>query len=318
MGEQLVISGVDMPVHTELSVYDQFWTFMYDRQMVWYKRFKISQPAPWTDDPILRQYKFTNVYRELDRGTIYLLDNIIGSEDVQGPAIDQVFNTIMYRMFNRIETWEAIKKYQIPWKRGNMHKHLRALADHGRAIYTDAHMVCAYEGFPGDNKLDRIMWAFDQMAPEMPDIFNMIITSKSLGPIHKRLTEFKGLGPFLAYEIAVDISYAPWNNLSEDEWVNPGPGCQRGLRKIFPDMALKDCAWMIKVLRQAQTKEFARLGLPFMEIAYKGRELTLRNIEHCLCEFFKYAKALDGSGRPRNTFRPIAMIGQEDHERLKG
>ena len=33
-------------------------------------------PAPWTDDRILRDYYFTNVYRELDKTTVWFRENV--------------------------------------------------------------------------------------------------------------------------------------------------------------------------------------------------------------------------------------------------
>lgn len=301
---------------------DMYWSFIFDRHIVWYKRFILQQKAPWTKDPILLNYKFTNVYRELDKGTVFLLHNI-----VNGPhsEMEEVFNIIVYRMFNRIDTYESTGFLEITgvpteyhWDKQVSFNIWRNRQNAGLSLYTDAHMVCAYEHFPGADKLERFEYIFDGVFKGLPSLMNIIKKSKSLETIHKALMKFPGIGPFLAYEIAVDISYCEWNNHGEDEWANPGPGCQRGLKKIFPNLKTGDCTWMITVLRQAQKKEFKRLGLPFEDIAYKGRELTLRNIEHCLCEFSKMEKALTGTGRPRNRFKAKSLVGSAVFKELKG
>lgn len=322
------IPGMDAPVALHTANYDMFWKFIYTRQMIWYKRFILQQPAPWTDDPILRDYKFTNVYRELDRNSLYSIDNIVGIPGattkgsplrVYAPIDEQVLRIIIFRLFNRIWTYNLIAHLDgFPWKRVDAYKILRMAADKGEAIYTDAHITCAYAGFPGETKLERVMYIFDEAQKRMPALMRVISRAKSLEHIHQFLSNFKGLGPFLAYEVCGDIAYAPWNNIGEDEWANPGPGCQRGLRRLFPDLNPKSCVWLIKVLREAQDQEFSRLNLPFASIAYKGKPLTLRAIENCCCEFSKYMKAHEGSGRPRNKFRPIAKIGAADFTRLKG
>lgn len=302
------------------EVLDLFWKFIFERHMVWYKRFILNHKAPWTKDKIMLDYKFTNVYRELDRGTIYLLDNIVG----QFSPMEQVFNIIVYRMFNRIETWEATgflhihDLRSISWDKVPSFRIWRNRMEAGLPLYTDAHMVCAYEHFPGADKLARFEYIFDGVTTVLPTLMKIIRTAKTLQTVHKALTQIPGIGPFLAYEIAVDITYCDWNNLGEDEWVNPGPGSQRGLRMMFPDLKANDCTWMLRVLRQAQANEFKRLGLPFETIAYLGRDLTLRNIEHCTCEFQKYYKALTGTGRPRNKFVPKSKFGSVDFKRLKG
>lgn len=305
---------------------DLFWKFIFERHMIWYKRFRLEQPAPWTDDPILKEYKFTNVYRELDRGTLFLIDNILG----KGCPMEDVFNIIIYRMFNRISTYKLVGYQHIYNDNGNTKSHnpvwahdrcfeiWRKSMEDGQPLYTDAHMVCAYEHFPGKDKLERFEYIFKGVFDGLPVLMNIIKKAKSLEVIHKALTKFPGIGPFLAYEIAVDISYADWNNLSEDEWVNPGPGCQRGLKFIFEGLPTSECEMMIRVLRQAQKREFKRLNLPFDSIAYLGRDLTLRNIEHCCCEGFKYFKALNGTGRPRNKFTVKAKPGTKTFNRLKG
>ena len=37
---------------------DMLFNMMYNRQMIWKRRFISNQPAPWTDDEILSKYKF--------------------------------------------------------------------------------------------------------------------------------------------------------------------------------------------------------------------------------------------------------------------
>ena len=306
---------------------DAFWKFIFDRHMIWYKRFKLNQQPPWTEDPHMSTFKFTNVYRELDRGTIYLLDNILGNEELT--EVEQVFNIIFYRMFNRIETYEAAGAQQLVnsvknpgslvWvNRKSTWETLGTIYNNDKPLWTDAHMVCAYEHFPGDNKFERFQYIFKEVLKALPELFQTVKTAKSLGTIHKALIAIPGIGPFNAYEIEVDISYAKWNNLSEDEWVNPGPGCQRGLKNLFPGIKPNECTQMIHVLRQVQVEEFTRLKLPFAEIAYQGKELTLRNIEHCLCEYHKIWKVRNEKGRPRNKFTARAVTGSADFKRLRG
>lgn len=302
--------------------FDMYWQFIFERHLIWHKRFVQAQPSPWTKDWVLREFKFTNVYRELDRGTLFLLDHIINNDR---QPMEQVFNIIVYRMFNRIETWEEtgflrLRRHGglVDWDKETAFAKWRHMQKSGRALYTDAHMVCAYEHFPGKDKLERFEYIFEGITKGLPVLMKLIRHAQSLEPIWRALTKFPGIGPFLAYEIVVDISYCDWNALHENEWVNPGPGCQRGLRKMFPSIRPSECGAMIKALRDVQDKEFTRMGLNFSEIAYKGRPLTLRNIEHCCCEFFKYVKAIEGSGRPRNRFRPKAQKGNEDFSRLLG
>lgn len=322
MADTLLGSLTSKGIVVNQKYLDLFWSFIQERHMVWYRRFVIGQKAPWTTNPVMLTYKFTNVYRELDRGTIFLLDNILG----HGTEMEQVFNIIVYRMFNRIDTWKATGFLEIRdegtsganWEKQTSFILWRNRKDAGLSLYTDATIVCAYAQFPGRDKLERFEYIFDHAFAGLVSLMKIIRKAKSLETVHKALTMLPGIGPFLAYEMAVDISYADWNNLGEDEWVNPGPGSQSGLKKMFPGLKTSDCTWMLRVLRQAQRREFQRLGLPFFDIAYQGKELTLRNIEHCTCELQKFIKAIEGTGRPRNKFVARSKRGSEDFNRLKG
>ena len=57
-------------------VYDTFWRFAAERQEVFFRRLGGSSP-PWTKDPILDRFKFTNAYRASDRVSQYLIRNVI-------------------------------------------------------------------------------------------------------------------------------------------------------------------------------------------------------------------------------------------------
>lgn len=78
-----------------------FFKFIYDRQEVWYKRNVLKQSAPWTQDDVLGQFRFCNVYRELDGGTLaisqYLTDSSLAPQQ-------KLFNIIAYCFFNRRDT----------------------------------------------------------------------------------------------------------------------------------------------------------------------------------------------------------------------
>ena len=58
------------------EIYDLYWYFACERQNIFLKKLN-NLPAPWTDDEILRTYKFCNSYRVNDRVSQYLLKNVI-------------------------------------------------------------------------------------------------------------------------------------------------------------------------------------------------------------------------------------------------
>lgn len=88
------------------AVYDAYWHFAAERQEIFERRRK-RLPPPWTDDPVLLTNKFTNVYRASDRISQYLIRNVIYTPTLFD-ADDIVFRILLFKIFNKIETWELL------------------------------------------------------------------------------------------------------------------------------------------------------------------------------------------------------------------
>ena len=70
-----------------------------------YLRRRAGQPRPWTQDPVLRDYKITNVFRELDKTTVHLRDLVrepLRDHSLVLPA------TVLYRWFTLISSGNTI------------------------------------------------------------------------------------------------------------------------------------------------------------------------------------------------------------------
>jgi hypothetical protein len=89
------------------KVFDTYWKFAAERQAIFVRRLQ-DLPRPWTSDPVLQTYKFTNAYRASDRTSQYLIRRIIYSK---GGAIEDVlFRTLLFKLFNKAETWELLTR----------------------------------------------------------------------------------------------------------------------------------------------------------------------------------------------------------------
>lgn len=89
-------------------VYETYWKFAVKRQEIFFNRME-DKVFPWTDDEILKTYKFTNAYRASDRVSQYLIKNVIYSEGNYTPE-DKCFRILLFKLFNKIETWEFLEK----------------------------------------------------------------------------------------------------------------------------------------------------------------------------------------------------------------
>lgn len=280
--------------------YDRYWAYIYERQLIWHKRYQLKFPPPWTIDSVLGSFAFTNVYRELDRGTLYYFDKVLpllnNMRDDRGFTERALLvGTILYRFFNRWQTWEeviapALKQHGFDWDK--IEEGLRLYKDGGEPVFTSAHMVCAYHTSPGSDKINKVIRFLRHIDAEAGSLLTCLRHAGSPFEAWRQLTLMQGIGPFNAYEVYSDFMYTPgFLPYQEDDWANAGPGAQRGLKLIWPGR--KDWTKEMYQLRDEQQEAFARLGLPFERIALKNgdgsvRWLTMRNVEHNLCEYFKY------------------------------
>lgn len=106
-----VIGDRSLPVS---PVLDTLFYFMSERHQVFLRRTE-GDERPWTEDATLGRYPFTNVFRVYDRTTQYILRHVIGegSQDLT----ESCFRVILFRMFNKIETWKYLQKQvgEITW-----------------------------------------------------------------------------------------------------------------------------------------------------------------------------------------------------------
>lgn len=273
---------------------DAFWNFVVERQSVYHKRMVLGELPPWTQDPVLRQYFFTNVYRELDKGTVFLIRNILRIQDDK----DMLFAIMVYRLFNDIDTfrflWLRCKQTRWgDWDWERAARYLVAYENHGNRVFTDAFTVTGvkFGGFP--DKIRNICWLVGKLQKQTPILLERIKSARSLKRVWQIFNDTEGFGRFLAYELAIDTNYSRLINFSENDWVNAGPGCKRGIQWIWGD---RDSGhkWeeYIVYLQARQREHIERIGRyeRWLEV-YPGYDMTLRGVEHSLCEFQKYARA---------------------------
>lgn len=295
--------------HTNVN---DFYKFIFERQAVWHNRFVLKLPQnKWTKNPILREYKYTNVYRELDYGTVWLLQNIIPQEvrDSSRWSADVLENIVwqvcQYRLLNKVETFERVgiidyASYGDTGKRADFFDDLTGLQELGYKLWTDAH-ITLQTNFK-QNRLQNFECMLDKLYPAIPDITKVFFFSDSIEQAFNRIKEEYGFGPFTSYEVVSDIAYIPWSGIDPDEWANAGPGCKLGLKILFPNITGAQNLARMFWLRDKQQEYFENMDLPMEQVLPNGKWLNLRDIEHSLCEYGKYHKQCRGMGKARTRF----------------
>ena len=261
---------------------DHYWDWINERCLIYHKRQR-GIAFPWTGDPIMRQYRFTNAFRQLDNGTIWLhkmLANISDPKHI-------MWTIIWYRCFN----WWKHAKWFTPKPAldfRELNQYIRQVVRYGEKIFTSCHMV---HGHKGELKHDTYLRTVKE-AWEQRDDYYHDIEGETMQSAFETLLNLYCVGKFTAYEMVCDLRFTDILSPTDSRtWGNVGPGAKRGMLRLGLDPTISN---MRKLLAMAP----ARLS----SIAKKLAIFELREVEHCLCEFDKYTRALMGQGRPKELY----------------
>ncbi len=285
------------------TVYNSYWRFAAERQSVFFRRLE-RQPPPWTEDTVLRAHKFTNAYRASDRVSQYLIRRVIYRDDLPADSVEVVFRIMLFKLFNKIETWELLEKEVGPltyegysFKRYD--KVLGNAMERGQRIYSAAYIMPS-AGVLGHEKKHRNHLALIERMLE-GDLPAKLADAGSMSRAFDLILSYPSIGEFLAYQFVTDVNYSTVTDFTETEFVVPGPGAIDGIRKCFSATGRLSDADVIRVMADRQEIEFERLGLQFRTLW--GRRLQLIDCQNLFCETDKYARVVhpEASGESGRT-----------------
>ncbi len=278
---------------------EPFKRFIVKRMNVFERKASGAQ-APWTNDPILQRYKFCNVYRELDRVTVWVREH--WRTDYATHA-DLWFAMCVARLVNLPSTLEELRP--LPWDRDAFVRTLDTIMTSGRRAFSGAYMVTTHgqpirkSVFMADHILGPLWEAREVLRPT---------EDTTLRDYHQLLSQHVGLGSFLAAQVIADLKhvrdcplfYAPdwWS------WAAPGPGSLRGVNRIRgrgpARSGYRHGEWLslVNELQELIQPHLTKRGWP---------ELCAQDMQNCLCEFDKYERVRLGEGEPKQRYNGEAQ-----------
>lgn len=317
-----------------LQVYEPylklFFETMYERQMIWKRRFIDGKERPWTEDKFLRDFKFTNVYRELDRSSQYQIKTIMLDGSLN--LTNLVWKLMVYRFFNNPETFSSIHAQK--WKNGipdynqynedEFAEFVAAIRRDGKNPFTTAYLINSMAAPKQSRDYCYTRVTIPALHAAVPKIIAVAKTSKSPEEIISVLLTLSSVAGFIAHEFYQDFTYLPryagktlmrW---TQNDFTNVGPGASVGIRLIFPSLkgqGQKEGIYRLKEMAKEQLDAIAKeKGEPMPYLAWNAAEqkyyitdecnITLHQIEMWLCEFQKYWKMIIGEGKQRSKFSP--------------
>lgn len=235
----------------------------------------------------LMKVSLANVYREFDRGTLYVLKNIV---EKSKNLPDLILNCTIYRLFNLESTFDQIgfQSWNIAWDPDPIYHRLvgqnglftGSFVVHSFASYDK---ICEMRGYH-DSKMARILLMIQrEIIPLIPEIAACIRGKSDAKYLHEKFVRVYGIGDFLAYEILTDIFYSDLaDGYNEDSYVNVGPGASAGIYELTGIEG--DDEVCCAIIQELSDLSWTRLDSRY------PRHLTLRNVEHTLCEYYKFVK----------------------------
>tara|TARA_R110000782_G_scaffold73625_2_gene147359 strand:+ start:51 stop:881 length:831 start_codon:yes stop_codon:yes gene_type:complete len=271
---------------------ERFFDFLNERHLIYLKKLR-GENHPWTDDPILYKYKFTNVFRENDRTTVWFRENVREPMRLE-PEVGLA--TIIFRWFNLINSGQILLEEDL--YRNWDSKHCYEVLEKENQWVTGAYIIKTPNGM---NKLEGVCYCIDQIVNDGNKFMDSIYEARhSLQKLWEVLMPYPFMGPFMAYEVVTDWRHTWVGETAEDimTWGNPGPGAKRGLNRIHGRPVDKNIKSIINIQEMQELLDISPEWL-------HGQvpNLEMRDIEHTLCEFDKYERVRNGEGKPRSIYK---------------
>ena len=273
------------------ETFKYYFYFIQERMNMFWR--KLGNSIFLTEDPILQEYKFTNVYRACDRVSQYLIRNVIYDDNLKYSAEDTLLRILVFKVFNRISTWEYLEElYPVSIESFDVDKLSQLLSEKQRSmpIFSNAYMMTGshskYQHLPTKHQV----WL--QMIEDefiLGHGLKKILIASSMSDIYNQLRLYPLIGDFLAYQYTVDLNYSPYLNFDENSFVKAGIGAVRGIRKC-----LLSYGESYEEAIQYTYDHFEELQERYGYTEFRplpGREPKLIDLQNCFCETDKYLRA---------------------------
>ena len=301
---------------------------LYDRQQITLNRFFNKSEYPWSENDILNNNKFLNVYRILDRNSQFEVSYI--TKDTSLKQKEYLWKTIFFRLFNQPELFSYLARFykeMIPstkeYNADDFHQHLLNYRKIGGNPFTNAYLSNSV-ACPGKTR----DWCFAynaipkaiELLDEISKAYSTNISGKDFCKI---LTKIPCVADFLAHEMFVSLCFRNevvkkkfrFNDWTPNDYANVGPGCSFGLSLIFPNKKTRKeqdkALLMLKTLGDLHFKkhypdfEYIHFNIKSGKFEKSNKpNFTLLVYENSMCEFGKYWKMHHKVGKQRSAYKP--------------
>jgi hypothetical protein len=298
--------------------FGSYWKFARERHSIYEKRLRRESP-PWTNDLILRKYKFTDSFRAVDRVSQYCIRQVIYEGGSMDPE-EVVFRILLFKLFNSIKAWELLTDALGPltWKTFSLPTY-GAVLDKAKArgvqFWGNAYMQKPQTGSDLVGKHNNYLDLVERMMRS--GITEKLQSAPSYWAAWATIGRFPSpaIGPFTAMQLVTDINYSPVINFDEDDYIVAGPGCLRGIQKCFGLSSINGSQILSLIEHLVTEQETYFKGLGCKPVTLFGqRRLKAIDCQNLFCEVDKYSRVahpelkLKETERIKTTFKPTGPL----------
>ena len=292
---------VPPPTEENATTMDSLLYFVWEREAIRLARIN-GHPRPWSDDPILSKYKFTNIRRKHDRVSEWLLNQII---EPYAERQDLWFTLLICRLINWPPTIEALINNNIipcapeEFNHKGFVKTIEELKEHNPKVYSGAYMVYPTKMDPGGKKSDALAKHIINAAVVAKDKIQATLEKNEISAFVNELSKCFGISTFMAGQVAADLTYAEGQldqAIDLYTYAPIGPGSSRGLNYLLNSSPF--ASW--------DQQEFNDVLIVINNLIKEELEitdLTLHDVQNIMCEFSKFVRTMIGEGKPKTLYQ---------------
>lgn len=259
---------------------------------------------PYTKDPVLDRYKFTNIRRRDDRVSRWVIEHIIRPNEHRD---DLWFILLITRLINWPPTLQHLIDAGVlflPAHGFDPEEFSAAIESYknvGSKLYSGAYMVYPTKITPGGVKSLSIAKHIIAPTLSLGECLGAVMDSDEplISDFVSVLSSSFGISTFMAGQVAADMTYSYQMAQAFDLYTYApiGPGSSRGLNYLLN--RAPNAGWAQEDFN-TQLIDIHKAIMDELEI----EDLTLHDVQNCMCEFSKYCRTVLGEGKPKTMYQP--------------
>ena len=279
-------ASTDVAVDLDLDVLAQIQEFASERMHIWHKWQEKVEP-PFTDDEILRKYRFCNTYRELDRQTIEI-------HELLNPLRDDfplwLLNIAFCRFVCNPHTIKAVGLLSFDDDNNDaVYEQLRALP---KPKYGSAYLfpISVIQKSETPTRETFFCFHLPKVVGNVADAVQSFDNTSVVDGLERILPSFGFNFYFHWTEILIDVAYQFPQYIDLFAKFPIGPGSLPTMQMLNKDARPEDVCLAL-----------TGTAIEFPYLTYDGKPVLLsaENWEGVGCEFRKYTNLKNGKGRRR-------------------